>query len=267
MQLRTKVVVVAVIVLADEEHRGQRGEAKFNIWLARKKLHRDFNGGLDPRVEIEAVGAGCRGAVEQRIDRRLIGVGLGRLDPEFAKKRKFLIGRAGLDRKPPRRHAIVLVAAEKTEITRAEEGDDLVEDLRAVQWVMQPETGEAEIDWQGLVDLGAAIVEKTGGIGNGGRDPVSNRVDGHGAPVEMAEMEQLQPELASIGAEKGFFGAKPDIAPGIEIQFVQRFGERRGGCVEIRRGEIAGAAHNILEVEFRRRLWRLCGLGEGGTCD
>ena len=58
----------------------------------------------------------------------------------------------------------------------------------------------------------------------GAANSVADRVDGHRAPVEMAEMEQLQPELASICAEKGFVGAKPYVAPGIEIQFVQRFG-------------------------------------------
>ena len=38
MQFRTKVIVEAVIVLADEKHRGQWGEAELDIRLARKKL-------------------------------------------------------------------------------------------------------------------------------------------------------------------------------------------------------------------------------------
>ena len=92
---------------------------------------------------------------------------------------------------------------------------------------MQAEAGEAEIDRQGLVELGAAVVEQIGGIGDRRRDAVADRVDRHRALVEMAEMEQLQPELASVGAKKSLVGAKPDVAPGIEIELAQRFWKRR----------------------------------------
>src|ERR1700730_17660695 len=92
VQLGTIVVVETVIVLADEEHRGQRCETEFDIWFSQKKHNRDFDGGLDSRIKIESIGAGRRCAVEQRVDCRLIGVWLGCLDPEFAKKRKFLGG-------------------------------------------------------------------------------------------------------------------------------------------------------------------------------
>ena len=122
---------------------------------------------------------------------------------------------------------------------------------------MQPEPGEAHIDRQWLLNFCAAVIKKVGGIGNGGWYPVSNQVDRDGALVKMAEMEQLQPELTASGAKEGLVGAKPYIAPGIEIQFVERVGESRGRGIESRRGEIAGAAYDVFEIEFWRGLWRL----------
>ena len=129
---------------------------------------------------------------------------------------------------------------------------------------MQTKSGKAEINRQGLVDLGTAVVEKIGRIGNGRRNAVANRVDGYRTPVEMSQVEQLQPELALIAAKKRLVRAKPDVAPGIEVEFVQRFGKRRRGGIEIRRGQVAGAAHDIVEIEFRRRLRRLTRLGRRG---
>src|SRR6202035_201847 len=124
------------------------------------------------------------------------------------KKREFLGGGARLDRERARGHSIALVAAEKAKIAGAQKGDDLVEDLGTVQWVMQTKTGEAEIDRQGLVDLGAAVIEKVGSIGNGCWNAVAQRVDGYRTPVEMSEVKQLQPELASVGGEKTFVRTK-----------------------------------------------------------
>ena len=111
-----------------KKHGGQRGKPEFDARLrgnsAFERRWRSVAG-----IEIEAVDAGRRRAIEQGIDRRVIGARLGRLDPEFAKKWKLLMVRSGFDGERPRRHAIVLVAAEKTEIARAEKGNDFVKDL------------------------------------------------------------------------------------------------------------------------------------------
>src|ERR1700716_2891534 len=128
---------------------------------------------------------------------------------------------------------------------------------------MQTKTGEAEIDRQGLLDFGAAVIGEIGGIRNGGWNAVAQRVEGHRTPLEMSEVKQLQPELAPVGGEKSFVRAKSDVAPSVAVEFVQRFGKRRQGGVEIHRGQVAGAAHDIVEVEFRRRL-RLSRLGRRG---
>ena len=131
MQLRAEFVVNALIVFAGENI--EVSGARPNLTPARRgkqrrlRLRARFPG----RDEIEAIGAGRRRAVEQRVDRRLIAAILRRLDPEFAEERKSLVDRAGLDAQRPRGQAISLIAAEKTEIARAEEGNHLVEDMRA----------------------------------------------------------------------------------------------------------------------------------------
>ena len=50
---------------------------------------------------------------------------------------------------------------------------------------MQAEAGEAEIDRKVLVELGAAVVEQAGGIGDRRRDAVADRVHHHRALVAM----------------------------------------------------------------------------------
>src|SRR5437660_1889338 len=116
-----------MIVLADEEHRRQRRKADFRAGSTRKQRDARVEYRFLAGVQIELVGA-CRSlAVEQRVDRRAVGIRPRCLDPEFAEERKFLVGSAGVDRKSARRHAIALAPAEKAEIARAQERDRLVE--------------------------------------------------------------------------------------------------------------------------------------------
>ena len=89
-----------------------------------------------------------------------LGLRVGRLDPEFAKEWEFLIDLgARADGQSARREAIALAATEKSVITRAEERDHLVHDMRRVQRVMQTEAREAEIDRQRRWDFVMAVIE------------------------------------------------------------------------------------------------------------
>ena len=92
---------------------------------------------------------------------------------------------------------------------------------------LQPEAGETEIDRQIVVDLGAAVVEEVGGVGNRRRDAVAQHVDDDWALVEMAEMEQLEPEIGALLAEQRLVRFEADVAPGVEIEVRQAVGQRR----------------------------------------
>src|ERR1700682_6661849 len=112
MQLAAEVLAETTATLANEVHRSEGRETEFDVRFAWKERRRDFDGSVDSRIELETKGAGRRRAVEQRIDRRLFGVWLGRLDPEFAKKGKFLGGGARLGRGRGSRAYLALVAGE-----------------------------------------------------------------------------------------------------------------------------------------------------------
>jgi len=207
--------------------------------------------------EVEAEGAGRRFAVEQRIDDDVLGHGVRRLDPEFAKERKLLLEtRIGVDRQSARRQAVALAAAEKAEIARAEKRDHLVPDVGRVDRKAQPKAGEAEIDRQDVVDLGPAVVEEIGGVGDRRRDAVTQDVDDHRTLVEMPEMKQFEAEIGPVLAEQRLIGFEADVAPGVEIEVRQAVGQRGNRAVERRGGKVARPLDDVWEAERRRRSSR-----------
>ena len=133
---------------------------------------------------------------------------------------------AGADRQTPRRKAVALAAAEKAKIARAEKRNHLVPDMGRIDRKAQPEAGETEIDRQRVVDLGAAVVEQVGGVGDRRRDSIAQHVDDDRALVEMPEMEQLEPEIGALLAEQRLVGFEADVAPGVEIEVRQAVGQR-----------------------------------------
>ncbi len=118
---------------------------------------------------------------------------------------------------------------------------------------MQPKSGKPEIDRQRLVELGAAVVEKTGGIGDRSRNAVADRIDRHRPVIEMAKMKKLKSKQASVAGKEGLLWAKPDIAPGVEIELAHSLGRSRISALETRGGEVARSAHYIVKVKSRRR--------------
>ena len=270
MQFAAEVVGITPVGLADEIHRGERRKPDGRNSLAREQRDVRVDEGFLARREIEAVSAGRRFAVEQRVDDDVLGRGVRRLDPEFAKERKLLIeARPGADRQAPRREAVALAAAEKAEIARAEKRDHFVPDMGRVDGKAQPEAGEADVDRQSAVDLGAAVVEKIGRVGDRRRDSVAQHVDDHRALVEMPEMKQFETEIGALLAEQRLVGLEADVAPGVEIEVRQAVGQSGDRGVERRGGKIARPFDDVLVAERRRRagrgLRRGVGLGGGAA--
>ena len=206
-----------------------------------------------PGVQIEPEGAGRQFAVEQRIDDDMLGRRVRRVDPEFAKERELLVEtRSGADRKAPRRLAVALAAAEEAEVARPEKRDHLVPDVRRVDREAQTKTGKTEVDRQGA-KFGMAVVEQIGGVGDRRRDAVARHVDDHRALVQVAQMEQLEPEVRSLLTEQRLVRFEADVAPAVEIEGRKAVGQRRNRAVEGRGGEIARPLHDVLVAEGRRR--------------
>ncbi len=211
--------------------------------------------------------AGRRLAVEQGVDGDRVGVRVRRLDPEFAKVGEFLVQPlAAADREPARREAVALAAAEEAEIARAQERHDLVPDVRGVDRKFQAEARKAEVDRHVGGELVAPVVEEVRRIGDRRRDAVAQHVDHDGTLVEVAEVEEFEPEVGvELLAEQGLLGLEADVAPGVVIEIGEAVGQRRHVRVIGGGGEVARALHHVLIAERRRRAaLRSVALGEGG---
>ena len=80
----------APVVLALEEHRGQRGDSHTGQSASREQRHGDIEGRRFGGIDDEPVGSGDGRAVEQRIDGRMVRIRAGHIDPELPEQRELL---------------------------------------------------------------------------------------------------------------------------------------------------------------------------------
>ncbi len=101
-------VFFAGLVLAKEKHAGQRRNAQRGDGLAaRAGPHKNAaahgGGGLRPRLDVEAVGAGGTGRIQQRIHGDLRGQGIRPHQPELREAWElFATATHGVDGQPAR---------------------------------------------------------------------------------------------------------------------------------------------------------------------
>jgi hypothetical protein len=129
----------------------------------------------------------------------------------------------------------------------------------------RPAAGEAEVHRQRPVDLGAPGVKQLRLVGDRRRHAVANDVHRHRPLVEEAEVEELHSEWPAGRAEERPVGAEADVAIGVELEPVQRLGQRRNVRLVGGAGELARPAHHVLVAERRRRR-RSAGLGRRRRC-
>src|SRR3984957_3374276 len=195
-----------MVVLSAEEHRGQRRHAERGDRLPREQRHARVDARLQPGKNIEAERAGSGSAVQQRVDDDVFRRGVRRFDPEFAEERELLVDlRAGADGEATRGEAVTLPATQKTVITSAEERNHLIHYMRSVERIFQPKAGEAEVDRQRSGDLIVAVVEQIRRVGDRRGNAVAQYVDDDRPPVEMAEVEQLEPKVPAGRSEQRLF--------------------------------------------------------------
>ena len=140
--------------------------------------------------------------------------------------------------RPRAREAVALAAAEEAEIARAEKGDHFVPYVRRVERKAQAKAGEAEIDRQRVVDLGAPIVEQVGRIGNRTGMPSRSTLTTTGRFSDVRD-EGLEAEVGPVLPEQRLTGFEPDVAPSVEIEVREAVRQRRNRGVERRGGEVA----------------------------
>ena len=130
VNLRTEIVKApSGAVLAVEKHGGERRHAQLPYTVARVKVAMHFNLSDGTGSNLELIRASHALAVEERINREHALGWLRPHQPEIGVGGEFLsAGRSGIDRQPACRSAVMLIAAEHTEIGSAEEDDQLVFD-------------------------------------------------------------------------------------------------------------------------------------------
>ncbi len=137
-----QAIVVGRIVgdTAVHEHAGERSDAELADVLAGKEAGFGIDDGLAAGVDVEAVGTGQRGAVEQRQHGHAGRVRFGLDQPEFAKGGEFLtVGFCSIDGQASGREAVPLASTHHAEVRGAEKDHELVAVLATVQGIVEAE--------------------------------------------------------------------------------------------------------------------------------
>jgi len=157
--------------------------------------------------DVEGIGAGGRGRVEQRPHRDGVLAVDGPQDPELAEGGKLLgLAGTGVDGEATRRRAVDLAAADGAEVARAQEGRDFVELVPPVQRMGELEARQRQLLGRRL-EAGVAEIELVGR--DEGRRFLALLDDAYldRLVVDEARREELDMEQALGATPKRFVGA------------------------------------------------------------
>ena len=240
-------------VLAVEEHAGERRDAQHRDRAPQKHTRLHMHHRLVAGFDREAIGAGDARPVEQGIDHQVLGVSGRAHQPELAEVGKLLrCRRDGVDGNPAGGEPVDLAAPEGAEITGADEHDQLVVIVRPVQRVVDAESGVAEVCGNPVGKVVLAVVELIAGELDGPHTGAVDDVDGHGAVVVQARVEELHLKGQVLIPPQRALRLEADIAPLVVIDFEEPLGDlslrglkrfprqprrRRGHVIQIERGD------------------------------
>src|SRR6185295_5302161 len=133
--------------------------------------------------------------------------------PEADEGRKFLALTAdSVDREAARGQAVALAGAERAEVARAEEHDDLILVGARVQRIVRAEAAEPQVAPALRRQLVLAEVEIAGAVRDVTRALRRHLVDAHGVRLELAEVEEHQLERQLVVAPQRMVGTEADVA-------------------------------------------------------
>ena len=263
-------VAGARLVLAGQEHAGQRRQSQRGDPAAQEQprlhLHPGRAFGAAARRDVEAVGAGHARPDQARIQRHARRVGRGLLEPEAVEAREFLaLAAGGVHRQAARRQAVLLAGAERAEIARAQEDDQLVAVVRAVQRGVQPKArdlGRRARTGQRRQLRGIAAVVEGGGRHLQRLHPAL-RVD----LLDLQRLREAPPGMEEHQLEGPVLPQRPiraetDVAVVVIAQVEQRAvaaGRRVAPGLQRQR---AGLGRDLVEAEGQGSAGRTEGLGD-----
>ncbi len=224
------------------------------------------------RVQLELIRARHAGAVEQRIDREEMLVGLGAQQPEVGEIGELLsrFGR-GINGEPTGRDAVGLVTGQQTEVGGAEEHQHLVLVGRRVERIVHPEACEPKLGGQLHRRHTLAEFEHCRIVGNGAHGTVHHLVDIHAVVIRKATMKELHFEHRVVVPQCAH-AAKTDVAVLFIAQFRQHLRQFSGAFAVSLGGAILRQALHALKGEWLAlhgragRGWSCCRMRRRARC-
>jgi hypothetical protein len=257
VHLRPEVVEAPGRVLAEEEHARQRGEPELRDRPPREEPRLHLDPRLDPREHVEPVGPGDARPVEQRVEDEVLRVLRRRLEPELGERGELLARRLdGVDRDPPRREAVHVVAPERAEVARTEEHDELVPVGLALQRVVHAEARVADVARDAVREVVLPVVEALGVERHRAGDAALDDVHLDAPVVVQAGVEELDLEGQPALAPEGVVRPEPDVAPAVVGDGagpLEHPGRDLGALAVGRGRQGLGPGGDVGELEGRRR--------------
>ncbi len=252
----TVVVVLAVVLGVEEEHRGQRREAEVGDLVAGEDRRLDVDLGDLPGPQGEAEGAGGALAVEERVDDDAVAG--RRLDPVGAEEGELLALRlAGADGEAAGAGAEDLVARDRLEVAGAGEGGEGDQGVGLVERGQHPETGEPGRKGVGRRRHDVAEGVEVGVVGDRARLPVLDQEDLDGTGVDEARVDEFDAEAGRR------IGEEPPVVAEADRGVV--FGGERGERVRQGIGRLEGLGGELARPVEHDRAAELAGLLRPGV--
>src|SRR6478609_8985728 len=112
----------------------------------------------------------------------------------------------------------MLATPEEPKIARSEENDQFVIDTRAVERIVDPESGKTQIARQGRIEPVLSIIKHAGGVWHLFHRTILDDTDPHRPGEEEPRMEHLHLER---GSQQSLVLTKADIAISIVVELRQ----------------------------------------------
>ena len=248
-------VFLAWLVLAEEEHAGQRRNAqRGDGWGARGGAHKNAaahrGGGLRAGLDVEAVGARGAWRVEQCVHRDLGGQRVGPHQPELGEAGEFLAPAAhGVDGQPARRQAVLLALAQRAEVARTLEDHQLVLVGAGVQVVVQTKACKAQVAPGLGPQLVLAVVKVRAAVGDVAHALGRHLVDQHRLFLVQPQMEEHGLVRQLLGPPQSAIRAPADVAHLVVVELCEVGRELVAHGPVGLAGAFAGEAGHALEVK------------------
>ena len=248
VDLRAPIISDAAIVFGALVHRGEWCDAHAFDALAWEERGIDLHQGHFAGCDIEGVGTGDRGAVEQRVDAQGAGIFRRFFEPELAEVGELLWAwQSRVDCETACRESVLFVATDCAEITGAEECEHVGIEVGCHA---DAESGKAKV----FLLLGHleifAVGEEVLGVGNRAGAAAIDFVNRDRVAKKQSEVEEPCFKLAVLVMPECFFRAVLDRLIVIVVEAFDPCGKFRWWCIVRKARDALGFRDQPIPVEW-----------------